>query len=84
MDDARLLPLVTASIRSVSAGAATVPIAPASHLFDEIGLDSLDLVAVLMRLQDDLGVEFDLDAVEELRRVEDVMGLVSRMHSRAA
>jgi acyl carrier protein len=84
MDDAQLLPLVTASIRAVSESAAGVPIAPESHLFEEVGLDSLDLVSLLMRLQDELGVEFDLDAVESLRRVEDVMRLASERRARAA
>ena len=84
MDDAQLLPLVTASIRAVNEAAATLPIDSGSHLFDDVGLDSLDLVALLMRLQDELGVEFDLDVVENLSRVDDVVQLASRMQSRAA
>jgi acyl carrier protein len=84
MDGAQLLPLVTASIRAVSEAAEGIAIAPESHLFEDVGLDSLDLVGLLMRLQDELGVEFDLDAVEGLRRVEDVMRLVAVQSARAA
>ncbi|MEW4567480.1 phosphopantetheine-binding protein [Tautonia sp. JC769] len=51
---------------------------PNSRLFEDLALDSLDLVAVLMRLQDVHGIELDLDAVPDFQRISDLMAELGR------
>ena len=63
---------IAEKIRGISARARQAAIEPQSRLFDDLALDSLDLVAVLVELQDHFGIEIDLDEVSELRRVADL------------
>jgi acyl carrier protein len=68
-----LIAVVGEAIRSVSAKARTVPITPASLLLEELALDSLDLVAVIVHIQDHFGVEIDPDEIPNLRSVDDLV-----------
>jgi acyl carrier protein len=83
MTESMLLESVAANARAVCASASRAEVRRESLLVDDLGLDSLDLVSLLMNLQDAHGVEFDLDRVGEIRRVGDVMDLI-RLLSRAA
>ncbi len=65
------------TIRAVSAGARQAAIEPDSRLSEDLALDSLDLVAVLVELQDEFGVEIDPDEVSEFRRVADLVAALS-------
>jgi acyl carrier protein len=67
------LEAVARAIRGSSEAARELTILPGSHLVEDIGLDSLDLVSVVMQLQDDMQVEIDLDSVGTLARVSDLM-----------
>ncbi|MBP2702770.1 acyl carrier protein [Microbispora sp. RL4-1S] len=40
-------------------------IAEGTRLFDDLGLDSTSVLELLMRIEDDLGVEFDTDTLEQ-------------------
>jgi acyl carrier protein len=79
-----VLPIITDTIRSVSAKAREMPITPCSRLLEDLALDSLDLVAVILRLQDHFQVEIDPDELPNMRRVADlVAGLTDRLRSAA-
>ena len=45
-----MMPIIVATIRAISAQARAVTITPDSLLLEELALDSLDLVAVILRL----------------------------------
>jgi acyl carrier protein len=68
---------IAEKIRAVSARARHAAIAPQSRLSEDLALDSLDLVAVLVELQDHFGVEIDLDEASGPRRVADLAATLS-------
>lgn len=43
---------------------------------DELGLDSLDLVETMLKIEDAVGVEFTSDEIVELKTVRDVVNLI--------
>jgi acyl carrier protein len=60
-----------------------VPIGDGSRLFDDLRIDSLDLVAVILQLQDHFEVVIEEDAVPHLCRVADLAAyLAERRKSR--
>jgi acyl carrier protein len=67
-----LLTSIADSIRSVSAKARAATISPDSRLLEELALDSLDLVAVILQLQDLFQVEIDPDDLSEIHTVADL------------
>jgi acyl carrier protein len=75
--------VVTEAIRAVSSRARQVPITPGSLLLEELALDSLDLVAVILQIQDRFQVEIDPDEITNLRCVDDLVASVTN-HLRAA
>ena len=50
-----------------------IPITPGSLLLEELALDSLDLVAVILQIQDRFQVEIDPDEIPDLRCVDDLL-----------
>jgi len=75
---------VAEAIRNVSARARTATITPNSLLLDELALDSLDLVAVVLTLQDQFQVEIDPDEISSMRRVQDLSAsLANRLRTAA-
>jgi acyl carrier protein len=78
VSDPDLFRSVTEAIRACSEAAREATIEPESRLVEDLSLDSLDLVAVMMRLQDAHGVELDLDAVPDFRVVSDLGRELSR------
>ncbi|WP_158633523.1 acyl carrier protein [Tautonia sociabilis] len=86
MSDPELLRTVADAVRACNESIDdATPIEIQSRLVEDLGLDSLDLVAVLMRLQDEHGIELDLDVVPEFRVVSDLMDeLRRRLRSRPA
>ncbi|WP_169973258.1 acyl carrier protein [Tautonia rosea] len=78
MTEPDLFRSVTEAIRDCSEAARQTAIEPNSRLFEDLSLDSLDLVAVLMRLQDAHSIELDLDAVPDFRNVSDLMTELGR------
>lgn len=43
----------------------------------DIGLDSLDLVEVMLEIEDALGVEFDSEEIAELSTLQSVLDLIN-------
>jgi acyl carrier protein len=81
---ADMLSIVAESIRSVSPKAREVPILPGSLLLEELALDSLDLVAVILDVQDRFQVEIDPDEIPNLRSVDDLLTSVTNQLQAAA
>jgi acyl carrier protein len=79
-----LMPIITATIQAISAQARGVAITPDSLLLEGLGLDSLDLVAVILRLQDHFQVEVDPDEIPALRSVADLVASLDKQLRLAA
>ncbi len=82
--NADVIAVIADIIRSVSAKAREVTITSNSRLLEELALDSLDLVAVILRLQDHYEVEIDPDAIPAITRVGDLVTLVNEVLRAAA
>ena len=79
-----LLAIIVEAIRGVSPKARHVSITPDSLLLEELALDSLDLVAVILQIQDRFQVELDPDEIPNLRSVEDlVTSVTNHLHAAA-
>ena len=81
---ADVIAVIAETIRSVSAKAREVRITSNSRLLEELALDSLDLVAVILRLQDHYEVEIDPDEISAVTRVGDLVTLVTEVLRSAA
>lgn len=46
-----------------------------------IGLDSLDIVEVMMQIEEELGIEFSTDELAGLKTVQDVLNLIEKKHN---
>lgn len=76
--------VITDAIRTVSARARGAVITPNSLLLEDLALDSLDLVAVILRLQDDFQVEIDPDEIPNMRCVADLAASLTKESRSAA
>jgi acyl carrier protein len=82
--DAEIFARITEAIRSVSEKARDVVITSQSMLQEDLALDSLDLVAVIIKIQDRFQVEIDPDEITAMRRVEDIAaGLTKQLRAAA-
>jgi acyl carrier protein len=79
-----VMDIISEAIRSVSARARLTTIGSDSLLLEDLALDSLDLVAVILRLQDEFGVEIDPDEITEMRTVSDLVASLDRQVRAAA
>jgi len=77
-DESALIAQVARIIRQVAKIKPQVPISADSRLVDDLAIDSLDLVAIVIQLQDDFQVAIDEDALPQLRRVSDLAAYVGR------
>jgi acyl carrier protein len=59
-------------------------IAPEARLVEDLGIDSLDLVGVFVKIQDEFGVEIDDADVPNLARVSDLAAYIAARSSTAA
>jgi acyl carrier protein len=81
---AEVFAAVADAIRQVSPRARALNITPDSLLLEELALDSLDLVAVVLRLQDQFQVELDPDEIALMRLVEELgTSLANRLRAAA-
>jgi len=51
----------------------TDAITPTTHLIDDLGADSLDVVEVIMQVEEECGIEIPDNEVEKLHSVGDVV-----------
>ena len=56
---------------------------PTSHLVDDLDLDSVDAVALVVRLEEETGLRLSEDQLKELRTVADVAEIVSQLRNAA-
>jgi acyl carrier protein len=75
---------IAEAIRSASAKARGATIAADSLLLEDLALDSLDLVAVVIQLQDQFHVEIDPDEIPSIRTVGDLAASLDRQVRSAA
>lgn len=47
-----------------------------AHLIDDLELDSVDAVALAVRLEEETGIALEEDALKSMRTVRDVVGVV--------
>jgi acyl carrier protein len=67
-----LFEFIKAMICAASATAKAVEITSESLLIDDLGMDSLDIVRVIMNLEDRYHLEIDLDEAPRFERVRDL------------
>ncbi len=79
-----MMDMIAEIIRSISARARTATITADSLLLEDLALDSLDLVAVILRAQDHFEVEIDPDEITELRSVNDLVASLTEHLRKAA
>ena len=84
MSDPILMAQLTKSIRSVARIPRDVPITAETRLFDDLQIDSLDLFAVLVEVQDRFDVLIDVEEMPDLNRVGDLAAFVSSRRNSAA
>ena len=60
-----------------SLGVEVAEISPGSHLVDDLGMDSLNAAELIVDIEDTFGIEFGLEALEELTHLNTVSDLVS-------
>lgn len=53
-------------------------ITPSSKIIDDLGADSLDVVEMLMRLEDDFGISVSDDEALELKTVQDIIDIIEK------
>jgi acyl carrier protein len=70
--DSAMISEVAGVVRAAAKIPPSVPILAESSLFDDLRIDSLDFVAVILRLQDHFEVVIEEDAVPNLCRVADL------------
>jgi acyl carrier protein len=75
--DATLIAEVIGIVRRAAKIPQGVPISVESLLFDDLRIDSLDLVAVILQLEDHFEVVIEEDAVPHLCRVADLVAYLA-------
>jgi acyl carrier protein len=78
MADSSLLAELVSIVRKVGKVPADRAVEPETRLVDDLGIDSLDLVAVFLTVQDSYGVVIDDDDIPTLARVSDLASYVNR------
>jgi acyl carrier protein len=78
MPDPLLIAQVAEIVQTVGKIAPEVTITAETRLVEDLGIDSLDLVGVFLRVQDDLGVSVDEMDVPGLVRVGDLAAYIER------
>lgn len=85
MIDPSLLAQIVGSVRKLGRIPRDVPIGAESRLVEDLGIDSLDLFAVLVEIQDRFDVILDLEEMPDLGRVGDLaLYVVDRRGAAAA
>ncbi len=72
------------SVRAIARIPSNVPVTAESRLVEDLGIDSLDLVSIVLTAQETYGVAIDEDDVAELRTMADLVVYVDRRRNAAA
>jgi acyl carrier protein len=76
--DTTLVAKVAGIVRQAAKVPPHVTIAEESRLVEDLGIDSLDLVGVLLAIQDHFDIAIEDDVVPSLRRVADLAEVVAK------
>jgi acyl carrier protein len=82
--EAKLLEAVASAIRAEVERTKGMNIEANSRLVEDLGLDSIDIVAVTIRLEDRFHVDINVQDVKDLRFVSDLMDQMSRILGKSA
>ena len=84
MIDPNLTDELSDTVRTIARIPADVPISADSRLVEDLGIDSLDLVSIVLTAQENYGVPIDEDEVAGLRTMADLVLYVDRRRGAAA
>jgi acyl carrier protein len=84
MVDTTLLATVADAVRAAGKLAPGVTIHAETRLVDDLGLDSLDIVGVIMKIEDRFGLQIDVDEVPNFERVSDILEYVIKLRGESA
>lgn len=84
MTEAKLLAAIANAIRAEAENTRELVIDANSRLVEDLGLDSIDIVAVTIRLEDRYHVTIDVQEVKDLRSVSDLIDQMSRLLGKTA
>ncbi len=84
MIDPILLTELADSVRMIARISSDVLISSESRLVEDLGIDSLDLVSIVLTAQENYGVAIDEDEVATLRTMADLVVYVDRRRNAAA
>lgn len=84
MTDPNLLAQLVATVRKVGRVPREVPITADTCLVDDLRIDSLDLFAVLIAVQDRFDLEIDVEDMPDLNRLGDLVHYVASRRNAAA
>jgi acyl carrier protein len=77
VNQSRLIANLAEIIRRVAKTRPDVPIGAETRLVDDLAIDSLDLVAIVLQIQEEFDVVIDEDAVQHLCCVGDLAAFVA-------
>jgi acyl carrier protein len=80
----RLLADLADIIRSVARVSADVELGAETRLIEDLSIDSLDLVGIILKIQDDYGVSIDEDDVPTLTTLGSLAAYVENRRGAAA
>lgn len=77
MTDSMLVPEIAELVRSVAKLAPETAIVAETHMIQDLGVDSLDLVGLFLEIQDQYDIAVNEDDVPGLQRVADLASYVA-------
>jgi acyl carrier protein len=84
MNESSLVAQITAAVRKVARVPVETPITPDTRLIDDLRIDSLDLFAVVLEIQDRFGIVFEVEDLPRIHRVGDLAAFVADYREAAA
>jgi acyl carrier protein len=79
-----LLADITGIVRRAGKVRRDVEVAPDSRLVEDLAIDSLDLVDIILKVQDQFDIVIDDEDMPNLRRVADLVAYVAAQRDTAA
>ena len=84
MNDQKLMAQITATVRTVARIPRDVPITGETRLVDDLRIDSLDLFAVILAVQERFDLMIEVEDMPDLERVGDLAAYVASRRNAAA
>jgi acyl carrier protein len=84
MNESSLMAQITAAVRKVARVPRDIPITPDTCLINDLRIDSLDLFAVILEIQDRFEIVFEVEDLPRIHRVGDLAAFVANYREAAA